>query len=120
MNSSSAASTRRLIDTLAHGRVVAILRATHAGHLVAAAEGSQTPTSGQWNSRSPTPGALQALRELRDRRPELLAGAGTVITPADVAEAHAAGAQFLVAPCEIDAAEVARAAKVGHRWRNPL
>lgn len=120
MNSSSAASTRRLIDTLAHGRVVAILRATHAGHLVAAAEVLADADIRAVEFPLTTPGALQALRELRDRRPELLAGAGTVITPADVAEAHAAGAQFLVAPCEIDAAEVARAAKVGHRWRNPL
>jgi len=46
-----------------------------------------------------TPGALAALGDVRDRRPELLVGAGTVLTPADVAAAAEAGAQFLVAPC---------------------
>jgi hypothetical protein len=38
VNSSSAASTGRLMDTLAHVPAVAILRASHARHLVAAAE----------------------------------------------------------------------------------
>jgi 2-dehydro-3-deoxyphosphogluconate aldolase / (4S)-4-hydroxy-2-oxoglutarate aldolase len=99
VNSSSAASTGRLMDTLAHVPVVAILRASHAGHLVAAAEVIADAGIRTVEFPLTTPGALTALRELRDRRPELLAGAGTVITPADVAEAHAAGAQFLVAPC---------------------
>jgi 2-dehydro-3-deoxyphosphogluconate aldolase/(4S)-4-hydroxy-2-oxoglutarate aldolase len=99
VNSSSAASARRLIDTLADVPVLAILRAGHAGHLVAAAEVIADAGIRAVELPLTTPGALQALHELRDRRPDLLAGAGTVITPADVAAAHAAGAQFLVAPC---------------------
>jgi 2-dehydro-3-deoxyphosphogluconate aldolase/(4S)-4-hydroxy-2-oxoglutarate aldolase len=99
VNSSHAASTRRLVDTLAHDPVIAILRAGHAGHLVAAAEVLADAGIRAVEFPLTTPGALEALRELRGRRPELLAGVGTVITAADVAEAHAAGAQFLVAPC---------------------
>jgi 2-dehydro-3-deoxyphosphogluconate aldolase / (4S)-4-hydroxy-2-oxoglutarate aldolase len=99
VSSPSADSTRRLIDTLAQSPVVAILRAGHAGHLVAAAEVLAEAGIRAVEFPLTTPGALGALRELRDRRPELLAGAGTVITPADVAEAATAGAQFLVAPC---------------------
>jgi 2-dehydro-3-deoxyphosphogluconate aldolase/(4S)-4-hydroxy-2-oxoglutarate aldolase len=51
------------------------------------------------------------LHELRARRPDLLAGAGTVITPGDVIEASAAGAQFLVAPCTRPDALAAAAAR---------
>jgi 2-dehydro-3-deoxyphosphogluconate aldolase/(4S)-4-hydroxy-2-oxoglutarate aldolase len=88
-----------LIDTLAHAPVVAILRAGHSDHLVAAAEVIADAGIRAVEFPLTTPGALEALRELRRRWPELLAGAGTVITPADVAAGHAAGAQFLVAPC---------------------
>jgi 2-dehydro-3-deoxyphosphogluconate aldolase / (4S)-4-hydroxy-2-oxoglutarate aldolase len=45
-----------------------------------------------------TAGALDALRRIRDDRPSLLAGAGTVLTPKQAADARAAGAQFIVAP----------------------
>lgn len=45
-----------------------------------------------------TAGALEALRRMRAEHPSLLAGAGTVLTPAQAADARAAGAQFIVAP----------------------
>lgn len=45
-----------------------------------------------------TAGALEALRRIRDERPSMLAGAGTVLTPKQAADARAAGAQFVVAP----------------------
>jgi 2-dehydro-3-deoxyphosphogluconate aldolase/(4S)-4-hydroxy-2-oxoglutarate aldolase len=99
VNSSTADGTRRLIDTLAADPVVAILRAASAGHLVAAAEVIADAGIRAVELPLTTPGALDALRELRARRPELLAGAGTVITPDDADAAVAAGAQFLVAPC---------------------
>ena len=41
---------------------------------------------------------LTAIRLLRQARPELWVGAGTVLDPAMLAEAEAAGAQFLVSP----------------------
>jgi 2-dehydro-3-deoxyphosphogluconate aldolase/(4S)-4-hydroxy-2-oxoglutarate aldolase len=99
VNSSTAGGTGRLIDTLAADPVVAILRAAHAGHLVAAAEVIADAGIRAVELPLTTPGALDALRELRARRPDLLAGAGTVVTPGDVDDAVAAGAQFLVSPC---------------------
>jgi 2-dehydro-3-deoxyphosphogluconate aldolase/(4S)-4-hydroxy-2-oxoglutarate aldolase len=99
VNSSTAAGTRRLVETLAADPVVAILRAPHAGHLVAAAEVMADAGIRAVELPLTTPGALDAIRELRRRRPNLLAGAGTVVTPADVGDAVDAGAQFLVAPC---------------------
>jgi len=45
-----------------------------------------------------TPRALEALRRIASELPEMLIGAGTVLTPAQAAEARAAGARFAIAP----------------------
>jgi 2-dehydro-3-deoxyphosphogluconate aldolase/(4S)-4-hydroxy-2-oxoglutarate aldolase len=45
-----------------------------------------------------TPAALDALRAIRTEVPAMLAGVGTILTPAQVREALAAGAEFGVAP----------------------
>ena len=41
---------------------------------------------------------LKAIRVLREQRPELITGAGTVLDPQMLAAAEAAGAQFIVTP----------------------
>lgn len=45
-----------------------------------------------------TPLAAEAIREARKAYPDMLIGAGTVLTPAQVDQAVAAGAQFIVSP----------------------
>ena len=45
-----------------------------------------------------TPRALEAMRRVVAEVPEMLVGAGTVLTPAQVEESKAAGAAFAVAP----------------------
>ncbi len=45
-----------------------------------------------------TPAALDAIRAIAAEVPEAVVGAGTVITPGQVAECGAAGARFLVSP----------------------
>lgn len=45
-----------------------------------------------------TPAALGALRRIRAEVPEMLAGAGTVLTPAQIEEVKNAGAEFAVSP----------------------
>jgi 2-dehydro-3-deoxyphosphogluconate aldolase/(4S)-4-hydroxy-2-oxoglutarate aldolase len=45
-----------------------------------------------------TPAALGALRRIRAEVPEMLAGAGTVLTPVQVEEVKKAGAEFAVSP----------------------
>ncbi len=42
--------------------------------------------------------ALEAIRAIAAEVPEILVGAGTVLTPGQAKEAHDAGAQFLVSP----------------------
>ncbi len=45
-----------------------------------------------------TPAALEGLREIRAQVPEMIAGAGTILTPDQVRSAKEAGAHFGVAP----------------------
>jgi 2-dehydro-3-deoxyphosphogluconate aldolase/(4S)-4-hydroxy-2-oxoglutarate aldolase len=96
---STATAAARLTDTFAAHPVLAILRSSTAEHFVAAAEVIADAGVLAVEFTLTTPGALTALRELRGRRPDLLAGAGTVLSPEDARQAVEAGAQFLVAPC---------------------
>ena len=45
-----------------------------------------------------TKGAADAIRRMTDAYPDMLVGAGTVLTPSQVSEARAAGATFIVSP----------------------
>lgn len=45
-----------------------------------------------------TDAASESLRRITAERPDVLAGAGTVLTPAQAAQAHEAGAHFIVSP----------------------
>jgi 2-dehydro-3-deoxyphosphogluconate aldolase/(4S)-4-hydroxy-2-oxoglutarate aldolase len=45
-----------------------------------------------------TAGAAEALRRITEAYPEMLAGAGTVLSPAQAEQARAAGASFVVSP----------------------
>jgi 2-dehydro-3-deoxyphosphogluconate aldolase/(4S)-4-hydroxy-2-oxoglutarate aldolase len=45
-----------------------------------------------------TPVALDAIRAIADEVPEILVGAGTVVTPGQARQAMDAGARFLVSP----------------------
>lgn len=46
-----------------------------------------------------SPEPLQSIRLLRTQCPDALVGAGTVLTPQQVREVHAAGGQLIVSPC---------------------
>ncbi len=99
----------RLREALAATRVLAIFRAKTSTHFVAAAQALAENGIQALEFTLTSDGALDALRRLRAETPDLLAGAGTVITPQDASDAVAAGAQFLVAPCvRVDTLERAR------------
>jgi 2-dehydro-3-deoxyphosphogluconate aldolase/(4S)-4-hydroxy-2-oxoglutarate aldolase len=59
-----------------------------------------------------TPAAMEALRRMSEAHPDLLVGAGTVLNPAQVDEAVAAGAKFIVSP-GIELAVVDRCLEIG-------
>jgi 2-dehydro-3-deoxyphosphogluconate aldolase / (4S)-4-hydroxy-2-oxoglutarate aldolase len=59
-----------------------------------------------------TPAAMEALRRMADAYPDLLVGAGTVLSAKQVDEARDAGAKFIVSP-GIDVAVVDRCLELG-------
>src|SRR2546421_9832878 len=91
------------------GGVVAILRGRRAEHLDTVLDVLVDAGIRSLEVTLNTPGALEAIRRARTRfGEEVSVGAGTVRTVADVEDAVAAGAQFLVSP-HTDPALVARA-----------
>jgi 2-dehydro-3-deoxyphosphogluconate aldolase/(4S)-4-hydroxy-2-oxoglutarate aldolase len=66
-----------------------------------------------------TPAALEAIRLLRRERPQLLVGAGTVLSPEQVEAAVAAGAEFGLAQTRLPVFIKRLPAKVhrGMHWR---
>jgi 2-dehydro-3-deoxyphosphogluconate aldolase / (4S)-4-hydroxy-2-oxoglutarate aldolase len=90
---------RELDDALSAHRAVAILRAAHSRHLLAAAEALNAEGFRVLEFPLTTPGALDAIRAARRRLAgEALVGAGTVLTADDARAAVEAGAQLLVSP----------------------
>jgi len=73
-----------VVDSLSHA--VPIARALVAGRLPVIELTLRTPV------------ALDAIRVIADEVPDILVGAGTVVTPGQAKEALDAGAQFLVSP----------------------
>lgn len=59
-----------------------------------------------------TPQAIEALRRIAGECPDVYVGAGTVLTPRQVDDAHSAGARFVVAP-GFNRAVVSRARELG-------
>jgi 2-dehydro-3-deoxyphosphogluconate aldolase/(4S)-4-hydroxy-2-oxoglutarate aldolase len=89
-----------LADRLAAARVVAVLRAAREPERVvdAVVAGGITVVEITLDS----PGAEQVIAAARERHPDVLVGAGTVRTAADVDRAVAAGAAFCVAPATVE------------------
>jgi 2-dehydro-3-deoxyphosphogluconate aldolase/(4S)-4-hydroxy-2-oxoglutarate aldolase len=99
------------------GRVVAILRGTNGQHLLAAARTLTRAGVRCLEVTMNTPGALETVRTLRTElsRDEACLGVGTVRTVAQVDQAGAAGASFVVSP-GTNASVGRRAAELGLRW----
>ncbi len=86
-------------ERLEHARVIGIARLADAGVVVEACAEAVARGLGAVEIPYTVPGAGRAISELRSRlEGEVLVGAGTVRTRAQLDEAIAAGAEFLVAP----------------------
>jgi len=99
--------TADFLAGLARERATAILRTDSQERAAAAMEAAVRGGFHHLEFTLTTPGALELVAEFA-RRPDLVVGAGTVLTVADARAAVAAGARFLVSPV-IDE-EVIRAA----------
>lgn len=88
-------------ETLARireARVIAVVRADDADDALRRADALAESGIGAVELTFTTPGVERALIELRERRPELLVGAGTITRPEQAVSAAEAGAAFLVSP----------------------
>jgi 2-dehydro-3-deoxyphosphogluconate aldolase/(4S)-4-hydroxy-2-oxoglutarate aldolase len=86
-----------VLDTLAAVQAVPVLRSSTAEAAVAAARGYAEGGMNVVELTYSTPGVLDAIRELSGY-PEIVVGAGTVLTPEQARTAVEAGARFLVSP----------------------
>ncbi|SER37158.1 bifunctional 4-hydroxy-2-oxoglutarate aldolase/2-dehydro-3-deoxy-phosphogluconate aldolase [Microlunatus flavus] len=89
---------RDVLGALRETVVVAVLRAPSAGAAVSAVDALVAGGITGIEVTYSTPDVPAVLREVRDRHPDVLLGAGTVLTPAHAEDAVAAGAEFLVSP----------------------
>jgi len=94
----AAAPGRDVLDRLRETVVVAVLRAPSAQVAVSAVDALVAGGVTGIEVTYSTPDVPVVLREVRDRHPGVLLGAGTVRRPEHAEEAVAAGAEFLVSP----------------------
>ncbi|MFT3861178.1 bifunctional 4-hydroxy-2-oxoglutarate aldolase/2-dehydro-3-deoxy-phosphogluconate aldolase [Micropruina sp.] len=100
-----------LIDEILAHRIVPVVIVNDAERAVGLGEALQAGSLPVAEVTLRTPAALEAIAVMAQNR-DLLVGAGTVLTPAQVDLAVAAGARFLVSP-GFSAATVARAVERG-------
>jgi 2-dehydro-3-deoxyphosphogluconate aldolase / (4S)-4-hydroxy-2-oxoglutarate aldolase len=91
-------SAGRMVARLLAARLIGIVRLDDLELAVAAAGAALEAGLGAVEVTFTLPSAPQAIERLRGEHPGALVGAGTVRTLAQIEEASAAGAQFLVAP----------------------
>lgn len=92
------ATESEIFTRLTSARIVAVLVIDDAVHAAPVAEALLSGGIRGMELTLRTPAALQALREIKRAVPEMLAGVGTVINPAQVRQVLDAGADFAVAP----------------------
>ncbi|MDB5680714.1 MAG: 2-dehydro-3-deoxyphosphogluconate aldolase/4-hydroxy-2-oxoglutarate aldolase, partial [Sphingomonas bacterium] len=78
--------------------LIVIVRAASSENLVEAAHALAAGGVRVMEITLNTPGALGAIAAVRAKLPEMLCGAGTILTPGDAAAAIEAGAQFIITP----------------------
>ena len=86
------------LDAIEAARVIAVIRAEDAATAVRTAEALLEGGIRAIELTFTTPGVEAPLRDLVERHPEAVVGAGTVTTPEQAAAAAAAGAAFLISP----------------------
>ena len=102
-----------LLNDLLQEKLVVIIRVSSADDIPAIVESLEDGGVRVVEITSNTPGCMEAIASLRESRPALLIGAGTITTPKLARQAIESGAQFLVTPnTRADVVEVAHAAGV--------
>jgi 2-dehydro-3-deoxyphosphogluconate aldolase/(4S)-4-hydroxy-2-oxoglutarate aldolase len=87
-----------VLEAIRRSRVVAVVRAGSAQEAVDAAGALLAGGIGAVEIALTTPDAAAAIRDIRTAHPQLLVGAGTVLSSIDVTTSVQAGASFVVSP----------------------
>lgn len=87
-----------IVATILRERVIGIVRLNDASRVLPVVEAIHAGGVACIEVSLTTPGALEAVRAVRERLPSVVIGAGTVCTPEEAAAAARAGARFLVTP----------------------
>lgn len=101
-----------MLDRIERCGVIAVLVVDQAEHAVPLAKALLAVGIDAMELTLRTPAAIDALRAVRQHVPEMLAGIGTIITPAQVDAVVEAGAAFGVAP-GLNPSVVSRAQQLG-------
>ncbi len=103
-----------VLEALESAGAIGIIRVQTAQDLLTIAKALQAGGLVTLEITMNTPGALRAIEEAREKLPEILMGAGTVLDAPSARQAILAGAQFIVTPTvKLDVLEVA------HRYDVP-
>ena len=101
-------TAEQFLTHVAESRVLAIIRGTHTDAAVEAALTLFDEGVRLVEVALTTPGALEVIARVREQLPDGASlGAGTVLTPEDVAAVQSAGAQFVVTPAVVPSIEEA-------------
>lgn len=101
------------LSAIAASRIVAVIRAASAKQAVEAVAALAAGGITAVEVALTTPDAAKAIREIRTAHPQLLLGAGTVLSSIDVTVSVGAGAAFVVSPGLVpDVLDAARRAAV--------
>ena len=78
--------------------LIAILRGLTPSEAVPVGAALQSAGFGLWEVPLNSPEPLQSIAAMREAYPDVLVGAGTVLTPQQVRDVHAAGGQLIISP----------------------
>ena len=78
--------------------IIAILRGLTPSEAVPVGAALQSAGFGLWEVPLNSPEPLQSIAAMREAYPDVLVGAGTVLTPQQVRDVHAAGGQLIISP----------------------
>src|SRR5437762_2315065 len=87
-----------VVEQIVDSGLIAIIRADSSENLVEAARALSAGGVRVMEVTLNTPGALSAIAAIREAVPEMVCGAGTILTVDDAVAAMGAGAQFVITP----------------------
>ncbi|GAB2812549.1 2-dehydro-3-deoxy-6-phosphogalactonate aldolase [Comamonas piscis] len=92
--------------------LIAILRGLTPSEAVPVGAALQSAGFGLWEVPLNSPEPLESIAAMREAYPDVLVGAGTVLTPQQVRDVHAAGGQLIISP-NCNPAVIDEAVKLG-------